>query len=88
MSQTGAMADKAHGGVAYLSCKIKAPIVPVRIRGTYKTTIKDFIRGKKKYSITFGKPMYPVEFFSKHKDPTVEEFQNVAQEVLEEIKKL
>lgn len=63
--------ESAKGGVIHLTQKTELPIVPVLIEGLkgYKTT--DFLRGKCKLRITFGKPLYWNDIIEKtgSKDP-------------------
>ncbi len=53
------------GGAAFLSRKTNAPVVPVAISGTFKTSLLDFLLFKKHFRITFGKPIYPNELFAR-----------------------
>lgn len=48
----------ARGGVTYLAAATDRPIIPVKIEGLYKRSTKDFLTGKAKLTITFGKPLY------------------------------
>ncbi len=52
------------GGAAFLSHRTGAPIVPVAITGSFKTTSGDFLARKKHFTLTFGKPIYPNELFA------------------------
>lgn len=52
-SDTGA----ARGGVAYLTYKTNAPIIPVRITGVTDLTVRHFFRRTRTVRITFGKPL-------------------------------
>jgi len=51
------------GGAAYLSYVTKAPIVPVKIEGVWRTSPKDFFWRKRKCRITIGQPIFPDEIF-------------------------
>lgn len=55
--------DEAHGGVAFLAEKTGLPIVPVRIKGAFGTTLKSFLLRKQKITVSFGKPVYVSEIF-------------------------
>lgn len=55
--------DKAHGGVAFLSSNTGLPIVPIAIKGASDTTLFSFFLRRKKYSVSFGKPIYPKDIF-------------------------
>jgi len=88
-SKNGKMYDRVRGGVAFLSWKSGVPIVPVAIKGVFGTTSKLFFTGKKRYSIYYGKPIYPTELFDdKAKEPSSEDFKKAAFVVMQEVKKL
>ena len=46
------------GGVAYLSHMTGIPIVPVRLEGTFRFSIDNFLRRRIKLKVIFGKPIY------------------------------
>lgn len=48
---------RPHGGVIYLAEKTGAKIVPVGISGAFGSSFKDFITGRSRFTITFGKPV-------------------------------
>jgi len=50
---------QARGGVAFLSLESGAPIVPLAIRGMFRTRFRDLILRKRKVSLVYGKPIYP-----------------------------
>lgn len=56
--------SEARGGAAFLSHNTGAPIVPVAITGVFKTTLTDFFTFKKNFTLTFGKPIYPIELLA------------------------
>ncbi len=88
-SKTGEVSDRAHGGVTFLSWKSGVPIVPVAIKGVFKTSLKLFFTGRKQYSITYGKPIYPADLFEDvSKQPTTEDFKKAALIVMQEVKKM
>lgn len=47
----------AKGGVGYLAYATDTPIVPVRIQGVYRFSLKDFLLRRRHLSVTYGKPM-------------------------------
>jgi 1-acyl-sn-glycerol-3-phosphate acyltransferase len=74
-SKSGEISNKIHGGAAFLSWKTGVPIIPVSIKGTFQTTLARFFTGKKKYIVSFGKPLYPKDLFKNlDKEPTKEEY--------------
>ncbi len=88
-SKTGKMSDKIYGGVTFLAWKSGVPVVPVAIKGVFKTSLKLFFTGRKRYSITYGKPIYPTEFFKDtSKEPTMEDFKKIAVVIMQEVKKM
>jgi 1-acyl-sn-glycerol-3-phosphate acyltransferase len=88
-TKDGGIRDKIHGGAAYLSWRTNTPIVPVAIKGTFKTTAFDFFSGKKKYSIYYGAPVYPSELFiDTSKEPTPEECKNASIEIMKKVREL
>jgi len=48
---------RPHGGVVYLTEKTGAKIVPVGISGAFGSSFKDFILGRAKFTVNFGKPI-------------------------------
>ena len=46
------------GGVAYLAYTTKVPVVPVRLEGTFRFSLKNFLSRKIKLGVIFGKPIY------------------------------
>lgn len=56
-------ATKAKGGVAFLARETKAPIVPVLIQGIEHFSFLALLSGKRKLTITFGKPINSDDIF-------------------------
>jgi 1-acyl-sn-glycerol-3-phosphate acyltransferase len=54
---------KAKGGVAFLAQETKSPIVPVLIQGIENFSFRAFLSGKRKLTITFGKPLNSEDIF-------------------------
>jgi 1-acyl-sn-glycerol-3-phosphate acyltransferase len=50
--------QQAKGGVVYLAYITNVPVVPVRLNGTFRFSIKDFFMKKINLSVSFGKPIY------------------------------
>jgi len=50
--------QSAKGGVAYLAYITNVPIVPVRLDGTFRFSVKRFFLRKIKLSVSFGEPLY------------------------------
>ena len=48
---------KPHGGVIYLTEKTQARIVPVGLSGNFGNSFMDFLMGRTKFVIKFGKPV-------------------------------
>lgn len=78
--------QEAKGGVAHLSYASKRPIVPVRISGTFRVSPGAFFLGRTKLSITFGRPIYDIARIGEV--PSYDEFKVLANQVMEEVKKL
>ncbi|NIQ00203.1 MAG: hypothetical protein GWM98_07040, partial [Nitrospinaceae bacterium] len=55
----GVIRGPARGGVAFLSWRTNTPVVPVAISGAHRTTLTDFFLRRKRYRLTFGKPIMP-----------------------------
>ena len=49
---------RARGGIGYLVYQTQKPVIPVTIIGSRKSSLWDFLRFKKKYTIIYGKPLY------------------------------
>ena len=62
-TRDGNVGTDAHGGVAYLSWRTKAPVVPVRVKGVFKMTFRDFLFRKRRVEVIFGAPFSPGELF-------------------------
>jgi cytidylate kinase len=67
---------KARPGAGMLSCISNAPVVPVRLRNSGR------LSKLMPLEVTFGRPVYPPEKFTK------DTYQEISEKVLEEIKKL
>ena len=74
-SKTGEL-GKARAGVGMVACNCQVPIIPVKIVNT--NNMKKF----KRIEIKYGKPIYPP------KEHTKEDYLKLAQQVLDEIKKM
>jgi len=88
LSPDGNIQDKARGGIAFLAWYTNTPIVPIYIKGVYKTSIKDFILRKKYCVLVFGAPISPSSLFTQKEKPTVSQVKQVSSQVLYEIKEL
>ncbi len=49
------------GGITFLAEQGRVPIIPVGFSGTYHSPAKDFFRGRKHITVTFGVPIYQEE---------------------------
>lgn len=87
-TRDGNISDDVHGGVAYLAWKTGVPIVPVAIRGTFKTTVAGFFSGKKRYAVSFGRPLYPNDLFGNNAAPSIEDFKKAAELVMRRVREL
>jgi 1-acyl-sn-glycerol-3-phosphate acyltransferase len=57
---------EARGGASFLAKETGLPIIPIHIQGISRiTTAKDYLLRKPKLKITFGKPLYAEDLFSK-----------------------
>ena len=75
---------KARGGVAFLSYQTQAPVIPLYIKGTYNISFREFISGKKIVTLSFGKPISPLEIVEKS-NPNVDDFQRGSELVMRSI---
>lgn len=75
---------KIHGGAAYLSYVIGAPIVPVQISGADSMSSKDFWSRRRHVAVTYGEPIYSKDLFG-DTTPMVNETQNDFQEKAREV---
>ncbi|MCE9643864.1 1-acyl-sn-glycerol-3-phosphate acyltransferase [Candidatus Parcubacteria bacterium] len=73
--------QEGHGGVAFLSHRTGVPIVPVRIRGTYRFSFTPLFSRRRGVTVTFGEPMVPAF----EQDFSVEKAKQEAQEVMSRI---
>ncbi len=69
---------RAKPGVIYLAKRTNSLIVPVKIEGTAKLTIWEILLRKRKLKISFGKQITPDSFPVSTKKFTVDELQNSA----------
>lgn len=53
----------AKGGVGFLARETQLPIMPILIQGLENLTLADFFSGKRKVTVTFGKPLYAKDIF-------------------------
>ena len=74
------------GGVAYLAHVTKVPIVPVRLNGTFRLSLKVFLHRKRKVSVIFGKPIYVSLPDDKIDDEAFKWFKDQSSEVMNLIK--
>jgi 1-acyl-sn-glycerol-3-phosphate acyltransferase len=76
----------ARGGIAYLAYATGAAIVPVRIRGVFGLSTKDFFLRRAHLSITYGKPMrFPNV---SNTEPSADDLKTYANAVMGEVGKL
>lgn len=54
---------RPRGGVTFLARETLLPIIPVSIQGIEHLTLVDFLKMKRKLTITFGKPLYSKDLF-------------------------
>lgn len=54
---------KARAGVSFLAHKTRLPVVPVFMGGIEQLSFLDYLRGKGKLKVTFGKPLYSQDLF-------------------------
>lgn len=76
----------AKGGVAYLSHETGLPVVPVYLDGTFQISPSTFFSGRRKLSISYGKPFYVVEPIDSKISPDF--FKHAAEQVMSAIKEL
>lgn len=74
------------GGVAYLSWATGYPVVPVRIGGTFRMSLRDLILGRRTLSIAFGTPVRVTTDSSEMPSPL--EFKAHAASIMDMIRKL
>lgn len=85
----GEVSNTAHGGVAYLAWKTGAPIVPVAIGGTFRTTVSGFFSCKKRYAISFGRPLYSKDLFKDpNREPSIDDHKKAAELVMTRVREL
>lgn len=70
----------AKGGVAFLAHATKVPIVPVRLDGAYRIGLAGFLSGKRRLTVTFGKPFLVDQVLGPN--PSIEELKVVANQVM------
>lgn len=76
-----------HGGVAFLAHQTGTPVIPVAINGLVKLTLRDFILGRRKVSVNFGKAIDPQTIVPQN-NPGVSDFKAGADYVLKLIEKM
>lgn len=76
---------KAHPGVIYLSKKVNAPVVPVKVSNTSSMNPWIIFLRKRKIRITFGTPIYPEQFYGELDSMSVEQLKNHASLLMEKI---
>jgi 1-acyl-sn-glycerol-3-phosphate acyltransferase len=67
---------KARAGVGMVSCVAQAPVVPVKIKGTFKMSLFRPVQ------IAYGKPIYPPKNYTK------DDYLKLSQQVVSEIEKM
>jgi 1-acyl-sn-glycerol-3-phosphate acyltransferase len=80
----------AKGGVAYLAFTASKPIVPVYYSDTYRISLADMLLGRRKPSISFGRPMYAADLLGSRSGfvPSVDDFKSYANAVMAKIVEL
>lgn len=90
--ETVLFSEHPHGGTAYLSWRTNVRVVPMAIKGTHDTSFWQFITGKRRYGVAFGKPLTPEELFDEDAgtdtEPTVEEFRAATKKVIDRVREL
>lgn len=76
------------GGIAFLAHTTGVPIIPVAMYGHFKMRFVDFILGRRKISIRYGKPLYPKDLFPNAEEVTVEDYKRAAQLVMFKVSEL
>lgn len=71
-TKTG-LVGEGKGGAAYLAWRANVPIVPVGIKGAFRTSFGDFFGRRRFYSLSFGAPIYPGDLFGKEAKLTITE---------------
>ncbi len=72
------------GGVAYLLHTTGVPVVPVYIGGTFNTPPSVFLSGRRKISVSFGKPVHKDEF-DQFQSVGVDEYKSVVHRIMQTI---
>lgn len=63
---------KARPGIAFLSLKANAPILPVAIKGMLGASFKNFLLRRRRATVVIGKPFYlPVGLSHRNKDDLI-----------------
>ena len=78
---------EAHGGVAYLCHRMGTVVIPVHINGAWNTSFGEFILGKRRVSVSYGRPMAPKKLLMKD-NPAIEDFKEKAGVVMRKIARL
>lgn len=71
------------GGVSYLLHATGVPVIPVRIRGTARLADPGIFSGRKRLSVSFGRPLDGAVFTGP--DPSVDDFKDVARRIMQNI---
>lgn len=83
---------RAKGGASFLAQKTSLPIIPVLIQGIEQLTFSDFLKGKRKLTVTFGAPLYAKDIFKNIttivNDDTRNDYENAATVLMEKIARL
>ena len=84
------MVQPGKGGVAYLAFTTGRPIVPVYYGDTYRIKLKDLLFGRRKPSISFGRPMYAGGLLASRHGfvPSLNDFKSYANAVMAKIVEL
>jgi 1-acyl-sn-glycerol-3-phosphate acyltransferase len=80
--------NPARGGLGYLVYSTNATVVPIAIDTFFNMSVRDFFTRQRKVIITVLKPMLPLELIPTLQSavPTVDDFRNAGQKVLDKIK--
>ncbi|TSC57874.1 MAG: 1-acyl-sn-glycerol-3-phosphate acyltransferase [Parcubacteria group bacterium Greene0416_79] len=87
-TRDGTVGGEAHGGVAHLSYRTGAPVVPVRIKGVFRLTLAEFFLRRRTVEVIFGEPLSSAELFLKGAVPSHDEVKSAAARILQAIARL
>lgn len=79
--------NPARGGLGYLVHTTGATVVPIAINTFFNMSARDFFTRQRKVMVTIGKPMLSSEIIDMQ-DPSVEDFREGTQKVLNHIKEM